>query len=124
MFYNGNRVLYMSLHMHRYNYASFFPQSEDADYDMVGEGTGKGFKLKIPWNGRKMGDSECLLEFHMVVLPIAYEFHPHLILTSAGFDAAVWRPSCWVPRDTRHVRLHDPPAVGPGQWQGGGGTGG
>eukprot|EP00092_Neocalanus_flemingeri_P007568 GFUD01008168.1.p1 GENE.GFUD01008168.1~~GFUD01008168.1.p1 ORF type:complete len:798 (+),score=290.89 GFUD01008168.1:106-2394(+) len=90
MFYNDNRVLYMS--MHRYDYASFFPQSEDANYDMVGEGAGRGFNVNIPWNGRKMGDSEYLLAFQNIVIPIAYEFQPQLVLVSAGFDAAVGDP--------------------------------
>jgi len=90
MFYNDNRVLYMSLH--RYDHGTFFPGKEDANYDMVGEGAGKGFNVNIPWNGRKMGDSEYLLAFHNIVLPIAYEFQPQLILVSAGFDAAVGDP--------------------------------
>jgi len=90
MFYNDNRVLYMSLH--RYDYASFFPQSEDANYDMVGEGAGKGFNVNIPWNGRRMGDSEYLLAFHNIVFPIAYQYQPQLILISAGFDAAEGDP--------------------------------
>jgi len=90
MFYNDNRVLYMSLH--RYDYASFFPGSEDANYDLVGEGAGTGFNVNIPWNGRKMGDSEYLLAFNNIVLPIAYEYRPQLILISAGFDAAVGDP--------------------------------
>jgi len=90
MFYNDNRVLYMSLH--RYDHGTFFPGKEDANYDMVGEGAGKGFNVNIPWNGRKLGDSEYLLGFHNIVLPIAYEFQPQLILVSAGFDAAVGDP--------------------------------
>merc|ERR1711962_759508 len=68
--------------------AAFFPGSEDANYDMVGEGTGKGFNINIPFNGRKMGDSEYLLAFQSLVLPIAYQFQPELVLVSAGFDAA------------------------------------
>merc|ERR1719158_2690626 len=90
MFYNNPNVLYISLH--RYDYGAFFPQSSDADYDMVGEGAGKGFNVNIPWNGRKFGDSEYLLGFNNVVLPIAYEFQPQLVLVSAGFDAAEGDP--------------------------------
>ena len=86
MFYADNKVLYMSLH--RYDYAKFYPCSEDANYDKVGEGEGEGFNVNIPWNGQQFGDSEYMLAFHSVVLPIAYEFNPELILISAGFDAA------------------------------------
>jgi len=90
MFYNDNRVLYISLH--RYDHGAFFPQSDDADYDKVGEGAGRGFNINIPFNGRKMGDSEYSLAFHQIVLPVTYEFRPDLVLVSAGFDAAEGDP--------------------------------
>ena len=90
MFYNDNRVLYISLH--RYDHASFFPQSEDANYDMVGDRAGEGFNINIPWNGRKMGDTEYFLAFQNIVLPIGYQYNPDLVLVSAGFDAAVGDP--------------------------------
>ncbi|CAI9586282.1 unnamed protein product [Staurois parvus] len=35
-----------------------------------------------------MGDTEYILAFHRIVMPIAYEFNPQLVLISAGFDAA------------------------------------
>merc|ERR550534_3613719 len=56
VFYQSNKVLYISLH--RYDDATFFPSNEDANYDMVGEGLGQGFNVNIPFNGRKMGDTE------------------------------------------------------------------
>ena len=90
MFYNDNRVLYISLH--RYDHGAFFPQSDDANYDQVGEGAGRGFNINIPFNGRKMGDSEYSLAFQQVVLPVGYEFNPDLVLISAGFDAAEGDP--------------------------------
>jgi len=86
MFYNTNQVLYISLH--RYDNGFFFPCSEDADADKVGEGAGKGFNVNIPWNSRKCGDLEYYLAFMNIVMPIAYEYCPELILVSAGFDAA------------------------------------
>jgi len=89
-FYDDNKVLYMSLH--RYDHATFYPQSEDANYDKVGEDDGKGFNVNIPWNDSKMGDSEYLLAFKNVIMPIAEEFQPQLILISAGFDAAAGDP--------------------------------
>lgn len=39
-----------------------------------------------------MGDAEYLTAFLQVVLPVATEFNPQLILVSAGFDAAVGDP--------------------------------
>lgn len=64
-------VLYVSLH--RYEDGTFFPNSEDADYDKVGEEKGRGFNVNIPWSGGKMGDSEYLTAFHHIVMPIATE---------------------------------------------------
>ncbi|XP_031422041.1 histone deacetylase 6 [Clupea harengus] len=86
IFMEDDSVLYVSLH--RYEDGTFFPNSEDADYDKVGEEKGRGFNVNIPWSGGKMGDSEYLTAFHHIVMPIATEFSPDLVLVSAGFDAA------------------------------------
>jgi histone deacetylase 6 len=86
MFESDPRVLYISIH--RYDHGTFFPCSEDANYNVVGKGDGVGFNVNIPWNNSKMGDTEYLAVFTNVVLPIAYEFNPELVLVSAGFDAA------------------------------------
>lgn len=83
-------VLYISLH--RYDYGGFFPCSDDANYDKVGNGPGKGFNVNIPWNAKGMGDTEYLAAFLNVVMPIAYEYNPELVLVSAGFDAAKGDP--------------------------------
>ncbi|KAJ8017286.1 hypothetical protein DPEC_G00016270 [Dallia pectoralis] len=86
IFEEDESVLYVSLH--RYENGTFFPTSEDADYSRVGLGKGTGFNVNIPWNGAKMADAEYLAAFHSVVMPIAREFDPGLVLVSAGFDAA------------------------------------
>ncbi|XP_050687799.1 histone deacetylase 6-like isoform X2 [Eriocheir sinensis] len=79
------RVLYVSLH--RYDHGLFFPSSEDANYDRVGTGPGEGYNINIPWNKSGMGDAEYLAAFTQVVLPVAYQFNPQLVLVAAGFDA-------------------------------------
>ncbi|KAJ8393479.1 hypothetical protein AAFF_G00059520 [Aldrovandia affinis] len=86
MFEDDDSVLYISLH--RYDDGHFFPYSEDGDYDRVGRGKGRGFNVNIPWSVGRMGDSEYLAAFHTVVMPIARQFDPELVLVSAGFDAA------------------------------------
>uniref|UniRef100_A0AAY4E9K8 Protein deacetylase HDAC6 n=1 Tax=Denticeps clupeoides TaxID=299321 RepID=A0AAY4E9K8_9TELE len=86
IFEEDDSVLYISLHRHENG--TFFPFSEDGNFDKVGEGKGRGFNVNIAWNGEKMGDSEYLAAFHHVVMPIAREFAPQLVLVSAGFDAA------------------------------------
>ena len=60
----------------------------------MGQGEGAGFNINIPWNGRGYGDPEYLMAFFNIVLPVALEFDPQLILVSAGFDAGVGDPVC------------------------------
>ena len=72
----------------RYDNGTFFPCREDANYDRVGEGRGEGFNVNIPWNGSGMGDPEYTCALFNVILPVAYQFDPDLVLVSAGFDAA------------------------------------
>ncbi|XP_047441722.1 histone deacetylase 6 [Mugil cephalus] len=86
MFEDDSSVLYVSLH--RYDNGTFFPSSEDAAPDKVGVGKGAGFNVNVAWSGGRMGDSDYLAAFHHVVMPIATEFNPGLVLVSAGYDAA------------------------------------
>uniref|UniRef100_A0AAX7TMR2 Protein deacetylase HDAC6 n=1 Tax=Astatotilapia calliptera TaxID=8154 RepID=A0AAX7TMR2_ASTCA len=86
MFEDDDSVLYISLH--RYDNGAFFPSSEDAAPDKVGVAKGAGFNVNVAWSGGRMGDSDYLAAFHRVVMPIATEFNPSLVLVSAGFDAA------------------------------------
>lgn len=86
MFEDDDSILYISLH--RYDNGMFFPSSEDAAPDRVGVSKGAGFNVNIAWSGGRMGDSDYLAAFHHVVMPIATEFNPGLVLVSAGFDAA------------------------------------
>lgn len=90
IFEDDPRVLYISIH--RYDNGNFFPGSTDAAATVVGSGKGRGFNVNIPWNKRGMGAAEYIAAFHHVVLPIAYEYNPELVIISAGFDAAVGDP--------------------------------
>ncbi|KAJ7992575.1 hypothetical protein DPEC_G00280110 [Dallia pectoralis] len=85
-FYNNPNVLYVS--MHRYDDGNFFPGSGAPEE--VGVGPGVGFNTNIAWTGGvepPMGDVEYLTAFRTVVMPIAHEFSPDVVLVSAGFDA-------------------------------------
>lgn len=87
IFENDPRVLYISVH--RYDNGNFFPKSNDADFCETGSGPGKGFNVNIPWNKKGMADMEYMQAFQSIILPIAYDFDPELVLVSAGFDAAI-----------------------------------
>ncbi|KAL0279876.1 UNVERIFIED_CONTAM: hypothetical protein PYX00_001345 [Menopon gallinae] len=92
MFEADKRVLYISLH--RYNKGKFFPSSTDGNYDKVGIEEGVGFNVNIPWNkpGGGLTDGDYIAAFQAVILPIAYQFDPELVLVSAGFDACINDP--------------------------------
>ncbi|XP_008840774.1 histone deacetylase 6 [Nannospalax galili] len=90
MFEDDPSVLYMSLH--RYDRGTFFPMGDEGSSSQVGHAAGTGFTVNVPWNGPRMGDADYLAAWHRLVLPIAYEFNPELVLVSAGFDAAQGDP--------------------------------
>ncbi|XP_029785973.1 histone deacetylase 6 isoform X3 [Suricata suricatta] len=79
-------VLYISLH--RYDHGTFFPMGEEGASSQIGRAAGTGFTVNVAWNGPRVGDADYLAAWHRLVLPIAYEFNPELVLVSAGFDAA------------------------------------
>ncbi|XP_037678008.1 histone deacetylase 6 isoform X2 [Choloepus didactylus] len=79
-------VLYISLH--RYDHGAFFPMGNEGASSQMGRAAGTGFTVNVAWNGPHVGDTDYLTAWHRVVLPIAYEFNPELVLVSAGFDAA------------------------------------
>ncbi|XP_077172067.1 histone deacetylase 5 isoform X3 [Paroedura picta] len=85
-FYSDPSVLYISLH--RYDNGNFFPGSGAPEE--VGSGMGIGYNINVPWTGGvdpAIGDVEYLTAFRTVVMPIANEFSPDVVLVSAGFDA-------------------------------------
>ncbi|XP_056137660.1 polyamine deacetylase HDAC10 [Lampris incognitus] len=83
-------VLYFS--WHRYEHRRFWPNLRESDYDSVGRERGAGFNINVPWNKVGMDNSDFLAAFFHVLLPVAYEFCPDLVLVCAGFDSAVGDP--------------------------------
>jgi acetoin utilization deacetylase AcuC-like enzyme len=77
-FYEDPRVLYFSTH--RYG---FYPGTGAATE--VGKGKGEGFNVNVPLP-TGVGDTEYANIFERFLKPIALEYHPQLILVSAGFD--------------------------------------
>ncbi|XP_056606069.1 histone deacetylase 4-like isoform X3 [Triplophysa dalaica] len=90
-FYDDPNVLYISLH--RYDDGNFFPGSGAPEE--VGSGPGVGFNVNMAFTSGlepPMGDVEYLSAFRAVVMPIADEFQPDMVLVSAGFDAVDGHP--------------------------------
>jgi histone deacetylase 6 len=82
--------LFISLH--RYDDGMYYPTNAESNYDCIGGDKAKGFTVNIPWNQPVGGDAEYVAAFLRLVMPIAYEFDPDLVLVSAGFDGATGDP--------------------------------
>ncbi|ULT94366.1 hypothetical protein L3Y34_003679 [Caenorhabditis briggsae] len=90
IFYEDPSVMYMSIHRH--DKGNFYPIGEPKDYFDVGESAGEGTSVNVPFSGAPMGDLEYQMAFQRVIMPIAYQFNPDLVIISAGFDAAIDDP--------------------------------
>ncbi|XKL65443.1 hypothetical protein PGB90_008863 [Kerria lacca] len=91
MFYEDRRILYLSIHRH--DDGNFFPGT-GASIE-CGSGSGLGFNINVAWTGGlnpPMADAEYLAAFRTIVMPIARDYVPDIILVSAGFDAAFGHP--------------------------------
>lgn len=91
--YDDPNVLYVSLHVHREG--NFYPERSYRDNRVrygdhlhCGSGAGVGKNVNIPWTKNGMGDADYVYAFQQVVMPIATEFDPDLVIIAAGFDAA------------------------------------
>ncbi|XP_060859694.1 histone deacetylase 4 isoform X4 [Metopolophium dirhodum] len=92
IFYDDRSVLYLSIHRH--DEGNFFPGTGAPGE--CGAGSGLGYNVNIAWSGGlqpPLGDAEYLAAFRTVVMPIARDYAPEIILVSAGFDAASGHPA-------------------------------
>lgn len=90
VFWNDSRVLFFSVHRHEFG--RFYPCGDDGFYNMIGEGDGAGYNINVPWENGRCGDADYLAAWDHILLPVAKEFNPDIIIVSAGFDAAVGDP--------------------------------
>lgn len=87
IFYEDPSVLMLSIHR---NDMGFFPDTGHTH--RTGKGDGEGYNVNVAWPKGGMGDADYMLAFHRVVLPIAYDFKPDLVVVSAGFDSGLGDP--------------------------------
>uniref|UniRef100_A0A3Q2PSL3 Histone deacetylase 6 n=1 Tax=Fundulus heteroclitus TaxID=8078 RepID=A0A3Q2PSL3_FUNHE len=90
LFQEDPSVLYFSVH--RYEGGSFWPHLPESDCSFVGSGRAEGRNINLPWNKTGMSDADYITAFQQLLLPVAYEFQPQLVLVAAGFDAAAGDP--------------------------------
>ena len=95
-FYDNPNVLYISIHV--YQDGHFYPHGTYGNHLHWGTGSAEGKTVNIPWIDNGMRDADYLLAFQQIVMPIATEFDPDLVMISAGFDAAAGDPlgQCFV----------------------------
>ncbi|CAN8103481.1 unnamed protein product [Discula destructiva] len=92
IFYDDPNVLYISTHV--YSAGTFYPgqpenpSTPDGGLDKCGADAGSGKNVNIGWHDQGMGDGEYMAAFQRIIMPIAQEFDPDLVIISAGFDAA------------------------------------
>lgn len=86
IFYHDNKVLYASLHQYPH-----YPGS--GGYSEVGSGEGEGYTVNFPLPPRS-GEDVYLAAFERVILPIARQYEPQLVLISAGYDGHFSDPLC------------------------------
>ncbi|XP_065509369.1 histone deacetylase 6 isoform X2 [Caloenas nicobarica] len=105
IFEDDPSVLYVSLHRHD---GSFFPGGPGGSPRRRGRGGGSGFTLNVGWGGPRAGDADYLAAMTRLVLPVALQFAPQLVLVSAGFDAGRGDPlgGCLVSPQTFGLMTH------------------
>ncbi|KAI3766930.1 hypothetical protein L2E82_17009 [Cichorium intybus] len=89
-FWKDSQVLFFSVHRHEYG--TFYPCTDDGSYGMKGEGEGEGYNINVPWENGRCGDADYIAVWDHILIPVAREFKPDIILISAGFDAALGDP--------------------------------
>jgi acetoin utilization deacetylase AcuC-like enzyme len=81
-FYTDPSVLFVSLHQDRLYPPGF------GELAQVGEGAGSGYTVNLPLPAGS-GDATYQAAFERIVLPIARQFRPDVVLVSAGQDASI-----------------------------------
>ncbi|KAF5289609.1 hypothetical protein FQR65_LT11800 [Abscondita terminalis] len=89
-FYRTDKVLYFSIH--RYQHGEFWPNLRESDFDHIGEEKGLGYNINFPLNETGRNDSDYLSILFNILLPVAYEYNPDLIIVSGGYDACIGCP--------------------------------
>lgn len=88
IFEDDPSVLYISIHRH--DGGQFYPGT--GSVYAVGGPSALGYCVNVGWPCGGMGNADYLAAMHHVILPVATEFNPDLIILSAGYDAAKGDP--------------------------------
>lgn len=88
--YTTDEVLYAEVHQ-----TGALPENSAADRnaDRVGEGKGKGYNVVIPMPSGA-GDEAYLKAFKDIIVPIAAQYQPELVVLIAGYASNIFDPLC------------------------------
>ena len=78
-------VLLISLHIFG---GDFYPGGTAGAIAFDGIGPGKGKNINIGWECNGRTDGDYMMAFHHIIMPVANEFNPDLVMVASGFDAA------------------------------------
>ena len=84
-FYRSRDVLFVSLHQD-----NLYPENSGL-VAQVGEGKGEGYTLNVPLPAGS-GDAAYVAAFEQLIVPIAKQYKPDLVLVSSGLDASMNDP--------------------------------
>jgi acetoin utilization deacetylase AcuC-like enzyme len=85
-FYDRPDVLYFSVHEHPHYPGTGRPGD-------VGAGEGEGFNVNVPLPAGS-NDADLMEAFRRVLLPIAEDYRPDMVMVSAGYDLYYGDPLC------------------------------
>ena len=101
----------MLMSLHRFDNGTMYPRHKDGigAPSFIGEGKGAGYNINCAWNTglvvneedrednqvSELGCNEYKYACDKVLLPIAQQFEPDIILISCGFDAGIHDPLGW-----------------------------
>lgn len=89
-FYDNPDVLVISIHIHKFG--QFYPPTLEGAISKIGAGAGIGRNINIGWPDHGATDADYIYAFQKLVMPVATEFNPDIVIVSAGFDAAEGDP--------------------------------
>ena len=89
IFAEDDRVLYFSVHG-LYRYPAFVKEDWErhSGPTYVGGARAQGRTINVAWTGEGYGDAEYAALWERLLMPVAREFEPELVIISAGFDSA------------------------------------
>lgn len=88
--YSTDEVLYAEIHQ-----TGALPENSSADRnaDHIGEGTGRGYNIVVPMPAGA-GDAAYIKAFEDIIVPIADQYQPELVVLIAGFASNMFDPLC------------------------------